>query len=388
MESLGTMNNDGGENINSSSRPFDDDAIYMGAYDSSSFPPPQAFSSDDLTIDTTTHIAHNHSRSYSQNLGYIATSNNNNNINNNMDHHNEPPSPDIYGFGMSALNAEFVTPFGGSAMDGSGIPGHGHGHGHDADDDGIFVSQGPMLPPPDQMQEEGFARREWRRFVSFYLAPRIGISSVLNSFRFRCSLNAIHLEEKEKRERERRDQIIAEADEYKRTFYEKRNKNCETNKANNREREKLYLANQEKFHKEAHLHYWKAIAEIIPREVANIEKKRGRKDPDKTPSAFVIQGPKPGKPTDLSRMRQIFVKLKQKPPPHMMPPPKEEKDEKKSKDDKDAKNGKGSTTAASSGESKPDAAANGGTEQPKPETSAPAEADTKVKTATPDASKP
>jgi hypothetical protein len=36
-----------------------------------------------------------------------------------------------------------------------------------------------------------------------------------------------------------RNQIINEAEEYIRAFYEKRQKNCETNKAQNREREKV-----------------------------------------------------------------------------------------------------------------------------------------------------
>ena len=77
------------------------------------------------------------------------------------------------------------------------------------------------------------------------------------------------------------------------------------------------LTNQEKFHKEADKNYWKAIAELIPNEVPSIEKKRGKKDQEKKPSILVIQGPKPGKPTDLARMRQILVKLKHTTPAHL-----------------------------------------------------------------------
>ncbi|KAL4378640.1 hypothetical protein GQ457_02G022250 [Hibiscus cannabinus] len=166
---------------------------------------------------------------------------------------------------------------------------------------GFDGSDGPILPPPAEMEpEEGVALREWRRE------------------------NAIRLEEKEKREKELLSQIIEEADQFKVEFYKKIEVTCETNKASNREREKIFVANNEKFHAEADKHYWKAIAELIPNEVPTIEK-RGKKDKEKKPSIVVVQGPKPGKPTDRSRMRQILVKLKHDTPPHLKhsPPPPE-----------------------------------------------------------------
>uniref|UniRef100_A0A7N0RFH8 Clathrin light chain n=1 Tax=Kalanchoe fedtschenkoi TaxID=63787 RepID=A0A7N0RFH8_KALFE len=172
---------------------------------------------------------------------------------------------------------------------------------------------GPVLPPHSEMQEEGYALREWSR------------------------LNAIALAEKERIEKEKRIQIILDAEEYIQAFYEKRKTNVESKKVQNREKEKSYLTTQEKFHKEADKQYWKAIAELVPNEVPNIEKRGAKKDKDKKPSVTVIQGPKPGKPTDLSRMRHILVKLKHTPPPHMIPPKPAAKDAKETKDAKDPK---------------------------------------------------
>ncbi|KAM0054314.1 putative clathrin light chain [Helianthus debilis subsp. tardiflorus] len=203
-------------------------------------------------------------------------------------------SSDPYGFGSNPDPDQTSSPFDSSSVPISNGVSPSYGVGEDAD--GILASDGPVLPPPSEMREEGFALREWRR------------------------LNAIRLEEKEAKEKELRSQIIQEGEEYIRAFHEKRLKNIETNKLTNREGEKMYVTKQETFHKEADKQYWKAIAELIPREVPNIEK-RGKKDKDKKPSITVVQGPKPGKPTDLSRLRHILVKLKHTPPAHMIPPP-------------------------------------------------------------------
>lgn len=163
-----------------------------------------------------------------------------------------------------------------------------------------FAGNRPILPPPAEMEaEEGSALREWRR------------------------QNAIRLEEKERKEKEMLKVIIEEADEFKAEFYKKWKVKCENSIAVNREKEKLFLEGREKFHAAADKSsYWKAIAELIPREVPVLETK-GKKGKEKKPTVVVIQGPKPGKPTDLSRMRQILVKLKHEPPGHMVQPPRE-----------------------------------------------------------------
>ncbi|KAK2634900.1 hypothetical protein Ddye_029692 [Dipteronia dyeriana] len=108
--------------------------------------------------------------------------------------------------------------------------------------------------------------------------------------------NAIRLEEKEKKERTTLSQIIKQAHEYKDEFYRKRVVTCHNNKLTDREREVLFVANQNKFYDEADKNYWKAIAELLPDEVLTIEKRKVKKDREKKPSIVVIQGPKPDTP--------------------------------------------------------------------------------------------
>jgi hypothetical protein len=182
-----------------------------------------------------------------------------------------------------------------------------------------------------------------------------------------CSQNAIRLQEKERLEKERLQQIIEEADDYKEGMFEKRKTAIETGKKNNRDKEKTYLLNQETFHKESHKHYWKAVADLIPNELPTIDK-GGKKDrKDKKPGIVAIKGPKPGKSTDMTRLRQVLIKLKHHPPEHMKykpppPPPaadkdKDGKDKPKDKDGKDGKDVKEKDAAPAATEGPPPPAA-------------------------------
>ncbi|CAM8893641.1 unnamed protein product [Rhodiola kirilowii] len=293
--SFDAFSNDGDDLTRSSSRPFDDDGGSFTGYDPRVVSQQYGGSFVDGIVDEDYVAVGGDQTPFGFDDGVTVE-------------HENVGDGEIYGFGSGA------NPSYGQSSPFESVS-NGNGMAYDLGEDG------PVLPPPNEMQEEGYALREWRR------------------------LNAIELAEKERIEKEKRIQIILDAEEYIQSFYEKRKTNVESKKVQNREREKLYQTTQEKFHKEADKQYWKAISELVPNEVPNIEKRGAKKDKDKKPSITVIQGPKPGKPTDLSRMRHILIKLKHTPPPHMIPPPpkpaaKDTKDTKDAKDGKDPKTGK------------------------------------------------
>lgn len=68
-------------------------------------------------------------------------------------------SPEIFGFGDT--NPSYPqSPFDQIHVEN----GNGYGVGKNGVDGDVFASDGPVLPPPTEMEpEEGFALREWRR---------------------------------------------------------------------------------------------------------------------------------------------------------------------------------------------------------------------------------
>ncbi|KAJ7558854.1 hypothetical protein O6H91_04G058800 [Diphasiastrum complanatum] len=127
--------------------------------------------------------------------------------------------------------------------------------------------------------------------------------------------NALYLEYKQRKEREKLSRIIDDADEYKENFYVNQENLCEEAKKINREKQKAFLANQEIFYATAHKHYWKAVSELILNSELSLADSNGRdlgKDQQKKQCHMIlkVEGPKPGKATELTRMLEVILKLK------------------------------------------------------------------------------
>ncbi|KAJ6833917.1 clathrin light chain 2-like [Iris pallida] len=130
--------------------------------------------------------------------------------------------------------------------------------------------------------EEGFVLREWRRLVRdpYSFTKDASFLVIVGGGTPKCLL----LEEKERKEKELRNEIILEAEEYKRAFYEKRKLTCESTRSIT-EKGEASPCRPGEIPRRSDKTVLEGYSELVPNEVPTLEKKRGKKDQDKKPNA-------------------------------------------------------------------------------------------------------
>eukprot|EP00243_Klebsormidium_subtile_P003866 TRINITY_DN17498_c0_g1_i1.p1 TRINITY_DN17498_c0_g1~~TRINITY_DN17498_c0_g1_i1.p1 ORF type:complete len:220 (+),score=59.49 TRINITY_DN17498_c0_g1_i1:119-778(+) len=165
-----------------------------------------------------------------------------------------------------------------------------HSNGPIMDDAFEPMANGNPLPPPEDLPpEESLVLREWRR------------------------KRAAELEEKTRTSQEKHAQILDHAAEDRERFYDQREKQVATSKTNNKEKEKVLLANLDSLMAKAGENYWEAVTGFINFDTQQ-DKKGAGKGKSATPRQSIVPEVKAGRQTDLARFRQILLKLKHTPP--------------------------------------------------------------------------